>query len=144
MVIDVTIFSDYLNAYATGQQALADFYRERFRDEFKPAFDAWIATSPTTNPDAPASPFSMPEYRLADRDLANRLEAEATALFDEGKEANQWSDDDVLTTVILASVLFFAGISARIDWYPARMAVVAMGLFMFLYGAVRLATMPIH
>jgi hypothetical protein len=142
--IDVNLFTNYLNAFATDQQDLADFYEARFRDEFKPAFDAWIATNPKTNPDAPSSPFDMPEYHLADRDRADQLEAEASALFDEGKDANQQSDDYVLTAVILASILFLAGISTRIDWYVARYAVIGTALIVFLYGAIRLATMPIE
>jgi hypothetical protein len=144
LTIDVTVFSDYMNAYATGQDDLASFYEERFRPEFQPAFDAWLATNPDTNLNAPSTPFSLPEYRLADADRAIALEAQATALFDEGEEANDRGDRYVLVTVILASVLFFAGISTRIDWYPARYGIIAVGLVLFFYGIIRLLTMPIH
>ena len=33
--------------------------------EFKPAVDAWIATRPLKNPNAPPTPFAMPQYKLA-------------------------------------------------------------------------------
>jgi hypothetical protein len=43
-----------------------------------PAFAAWLASRPFTNPDAPSSPFVMPQYRLADTVKAERLAATAT------------------------------------------------------------------
>ncbi len=44
--IDVALFTQWVDAYATGETELADFYRRRFRDEFEPAFEAWVATGP--------------------------------------------------------------------------------------------------
>ena len=54
--IDIGMFANWINAFAAGDQQLADFYEERFRDEFKPAFEAWLATEPVNNPDAPPTP----------------------------------------------------------------------------------------
>ena len=68
-------FSQWVNAQ--DQTELADFYFARFRSEFKPAVDAWVATRPLQNPDAPLTPFRMPEYKLAARAEAALLEAEA-------------------------------------------------------------------
>ena len=61
--IDVELFIQWIDAYALKESELGAFYQRRFRDEFKPAFQAWIATKPLTNPDAPLSPFAMPEYK---------------------------------------------------------------------------------
>ena len=47
------------------QTELADFYFKRFREEFRPAVDAWVATRPLKNPNAPLTPFAMPQYKLA-------------------------------------------------------------------------------
>ena len=71
--IDVGLFTQWVDAYATGETELADFYRHRFREEFEPAFEAWIATRPLRNPRAPLSPFAMPEYELASTKEAERL-----------------------------------------------------------------------
>ena len=62
------------------QTQLADFYFRRFRKEFRPAVDAWVATRPLKNPNAPPTPFAMPQYQLAARAEAERLDAEAEAL----------------------------------------------------------------
>jgi hypothetical protein len=60
MQIDIGLFTNWINAYASDNRPLTDFYEKRFRQEFKPAFEAWLATDPANNPDAPASPFAMP------------------------------------------------------------------------------------
>ena len=75
--IDVATFTQWVNAYAQKQTELADFYFKRFRKEFKPAVDAWVATRPLKNPNAPLTPFAMPQYKLAARAEADRLDAEA-------------------------------------------------------------------
>ena len=54
--IDVAVFTQWVDAYARDEKVLSDFYFKRFRPEFKPALDAWIATRPLTNPDAPLTP----------------------------------------------------------------------------------------
>ena len=54
--IDVATFTQWVNAYARKQTELADFYFKRFRAEFRPAVDAWIATRPLKNPNAPLTP----------------------------------------------------------------------------------------
>ena len=63
--VDVALFTQWVDAYAREEDELSAFYRKRFRPEFVPAFDAWVATRPRKNPDAPLSPFAMPEYVLA-------------------------------------------------------------------------------
>ncbi|MGH2980971.1 MAG: hypothetical protein ACRDKV_02875, partial [Solirubrobacterales bacterium] len=44
--IDVATFIQWVDAERSKDQALADFYRDRFRKEFRPAFAAWEATRP--------------------------------------------------------------------------------------------------
>lgn len=73
----MTIFASWLEATSTGNQALADFYAARFRPEFAPAFEAWSASRPIENPEAAASPFDLPEYKVAALERAARLEQEA-------------------------------------------------------------------
>jgi hypothetical protein len=60
--IDVGMFLEFAAAYSEENQFLMEFIMERFRPEMKPAVQAWIATEPLINPDAPSSPFAMAEY----------------------------------------------------------------------------------
>ena len=44
--VDIAMFFQWVNADAAGDTELAEFYNARFRPEFRPAFDAWLATEP--------------------------------------------------------------------------------------------------
>ena len=44
--VDIATFIQWVDASRSGEAELVDFYRERFRAEFKPAFAAWLATRP--------------------------------------------------------------------------------------------------
>jgi hypothetical protein len=50
--VDVATFVQWVNATAGDDIELATFYRDRFRPEFRPAFDAWQATDPLVDPGA--------------------------------------------------------------------------------------------
>jgi hypothetical protein len=54
--IDVTTFIQWVDAHAQADSGLADFYVERFREEFRSAFDAWIAAEPLAGPGGTALP----------------------------------------------------------------------------------------
>jgi hypothetical protein len=141
--IDVALFTQFIDAFAQDQTELADFYRERFRPEFKPAFDAWVATRPRTNPDAPLSPFELPQYQLAANDEAERLEVTADEYAADARTYIQRSSNYVLAVVLFASALFFAGISTKLSAPRARAAVVVLGCVLFLGTLLWVATSPI-
>lgn len=142
--IDVTVFTQWVAAYADGDQRLADAYADRFRDDFKPAFEAWIAQDPLDNPDAPAVPFELDEYDLPEEHEADRLTDEADAAGVRAREANQRGDNYVLTTVLFASVLFFAGVSNKFDSRRAKTITLAMGSALLALGVVLILTFPIR
>jgi hypothetical protein len=141
--IDIGLFTNWINAFAAGDQRLSDFYEARFREEFNPAFEAWLATEPVSNPDAPSSPFSMPEYQISKAQEADQLETEAEAEFAKGAEANQTSDDYILNTVILASVLFLGGIASKFKAMSARWVIIVFSLAILVFGLYNIFTYPI-
>ena len=141
--IDVAIFTQWVDAYATGETELAEFYENRFRDEFRPAFDAWIATKPLKNPRAALSPFAMPQYQLAATKEAERHEAVAAAASHTVQIDIQRADNYVLAVVLFASSLFFAGISTKLHGFGARVAILVLGYVIFLGTAIWIATFPI-
>jgi len=141
--IDVAIFTQWVDAYATGETELAEFYAKRFRDEFRPAFEAWVATKPLKNPRAPLSPFAMPQYQLAARKEAERNEAAATAASHEVRIDIQRADNYMLAVVLFASSLFFAGISTKLHSQRSQLAILSLGYVMFLGTAIWIATFPV-
>jgi hypothetical protein len=142
-IADLTSFNQWLNADRSGDHALAQLYVRRFRPEFVPAFEAWLAQDPFTNADAVPGPQLMPQYRLATARRAAAYNREADALYQEGTDAKANDDKYVLSTVFFAAVLFFAGISLRLDWRPLRIAVMALATAMLVGGAVFVATLPV-
>lgn len=140
--VDIATFIQWVDADVHGDETLARFYRKRFRKEFRPAFAAWIATEPKTNPDAPLTPFAMPQYRLAEAQESKRLNALAGVYSDAAGEANQRADDDILAVVLFATALFFAGISTKVRSLGQREALLGIGWFVFLGTAIWLATLP--
>ena len=141
--IDVATFTQWVNAYALDQTELADFYFARFRPEFKPAVDAWVATRPRRNPDAPLTPFAMPEYELASRAESERLQAEAEEQAATARENVQRATNYVLCVVLFAAVLFFAGISTKLDTPVLRRILLGFGFAVFVGTVVWLATFPV-
>jgi hypothetical protein len=141
--IDVALFTQWIDAYARNETELASFYRKRFRKEFKPAFEAWIATKPRKNPSAPLSPFEMPQYRLAASEEADRLEATAAAASQRVGRFIQRADNYTLAVVLFAASLFFAGISTRMRSQGSRAAILGVGYTLFLGTVIWLATFPV-
>ena len=141
--IDVALFTQWVDAYARDETKLADFYRKRFRPEFEPAFEAWVATKPRTNSDAPLSPFAMPQYKLAATAQADGLEAQAAAASMKVGGYIQNADNYSLAVVLFAASLFFAGISTRLRSITARAVVLGLGYVLFLGTLIWVATFPV-
>ena len=141
--IDVATFTQWVDAYAQKQTELADFYYARFRDEFKPAADAWIAEKPLTNPDAPLTPFEMPQYVLAARQEAARQDAIAAEKAAEVHRDVQRQGNYMLCVVLFATALFFAGMSTKVSTRALRLAILGVGCLVFVGTLVWVLTFPI-
>ena len=158
--IDVAMYTDFAGAYfedlASGKiepydgaafvpttGTFSGFLYNRFRDEFRPAMDAWLATDPGNNPDAPATPFVMPEYTVAEFEAADALAVTADQAAVDARAANQNGDNYVLTAVLFAAVLFFSGVASKLENRWNRLTVNLIGIIGVVIGAVILISLPI-
>lgn len=141
--VDVATFIEWVNAYATGDERLQDFYETRFRTDFQPAFDAWLATDPFVNPEAPLTPFRMAEYHPASRDEAARLDAAAAASSEVVQRDVQRSANYVLAVVLFAVTLFFAGFSTKLESRRLQVVLLTTGWILFVGTVVWLVTFPV-
>jgi hypothetical protein len=139
---DALIFNSWLDAHALGNSEAEAVALRRFRPELRAAFDAWWATEPDTNPEAPAGPQAMPDYEAPGAAEARKLKDEASARFELGLEAGQNADDYVRTTVYLATVLFLVGISTQFPVRAARYGLLTVGLVILTFAVVQLVTYP--
>jgi hypothetical protein len=140
---DLLLFNGWLNARDTGNRRLEATYERRFRPGFLFAFRAWLAQRPFANPEGIPSPLYVPQYRLPALADSKVLDRQADDLFAEGTDAKSTDDHYILSTVFFAAVLFFAGISLRVDWGRLRIAVLGFAAAMLLGGLIYIFTLPI-
>jgi hypothetical protein len=140
---DLSVFENYIDAVLEENEVVADFYFQRFRDEFRVGYDAWIALDPLNNADAPPSPFAMPEYQLSQDAEAERLEARADELFQAGEDANTISDIYTLTTLLFAAVLFFSAMAERFEYFRAQVVLLVIAGIGLVIGLVIAGGQPI-
>ena len=117
--LDSVSFNAVATAYESHDARAFALTVKRLRPGFRPAFNAWLATHPLTNPNAPPGPSYMPQYVIPQEAQAKALNAQANALFAEGEAAAGTADKYVRLTVLLAAVLFLVGIGSR---FPVRVA----------------------
>jgi hypothetical protein len=141
--VDVATFTQWVDAYAHRETRLTAFYFNRFRKEFKPAVDAWIATRPLKTPDAPLTPFAMPQYRLVAANAAKRLDAEAEASAANVRLNIQRASNYVLAVVLFAVALFFAGMGSKLRVARLRLLMVSLAGLLFAGTVIWIATFPV-
>ena len=143
-LVDVLLFSQYINARGTSNDALAGFYADRFRGEAKTAFESWVTTQPFENANAPPHPFVTNLYKPRQLEQARVEESEGQRFWQLAGEAGRTSRSYVLITVLLASALFCGGTASKFETPWIRRTAVALGMGAFLFAAVRLLSLPIR
>jgi hypothetical protein len=140
--IDIGTFFQAVDAFAADDTELFDFYVERMRPEFKPAFDEWVALEPRTNPDAPLSPFELESYSVAELEDAQRLNRVAEEEAANAAEARRHANTYTIAFVFLAAALFFAGISTKFSSIRARVTLLSVGTAAFVVVVVLVSLLP--
>ena len=140
--LDVVTFVSWLGAVAGGDDRLRKFYEGHLRAEFRPAFDAWVATRPAVNAGAPSLPFVMPEYRLAADAEVARCDIAAVRAAEDARHANAVSDSYMLATVMFALVLFFASTVHDVKSGDVRITLLPIAVLATAVGFVHLARLP--
>jgi hypothetical protein len=133
---------EWLKAEAHNDKKLSKLFERRFLPEFRPAFEAWKKTDPLNNPDAPAGPQSMAEYRSSKTAEAARLNVEATKVFEQGTKARELSDEYVRATVTLATVLLLIAISQRFNIRGVRIGLLVTATFLLCFPVYHILTLP--
>jgi hypothetical protein len=130
--------------YTPSDDTASGFLYARFRPEFRAAADAWLATRPLANPGAAPSPFTLPEYQVAEAQRAADLEQQAEDLSAKARQANQRGDNYVLMTIMFALVLVVTGIGSKMDTFRARVFLLAVSMVALVVVAVVVFTFPVE
>lgn len=140
--LDSVSFNAVEGAYVTHDTKLFNLTIKRLRAGYKPAFNAWLATHPLKNPNAPADPSDMPQYVIPQEKQAVELTARADELFSEGQSAAGTADKYVRLTVLLAAVLFLVGIGSRFPVRVARHGLIAIAAGLLVVCVIQLLGLP--
>lgn len=139
---DSTMAAEYAQAYVDGNQKLMAFYRTTLiRPDFLPVLDRWEAEIAAGH--TPQNLTQDTEYIKAQLGTYNELEERAEASTVASDLAGQESDDYVLTTVLLASALFFAGVTTSFRVRLPRLFLLAASGIIVAYVATRLTTLHV-
>ena len=84
----------------------------------------------------------MPGYQSAKSDEGARLNADATAEFDQGNDARTHSDQYVRVTVTLATVLLLLAISQRFKVYAVRVGLGVVAVLLLGVPIYQIVTLP--
>jgi hypothetical protein len=133
---------EWLEAEAHGDKKLSALFERRFLPEFRPAFEAWKKTDPLNNPNAPAGPQLMGEYRSAKTLEAVKLNDQATEAFEQGTRGREYADRYVRATVTLATVLLLIAISQRFKTRNVRVALLVIAVFLLCFPIYHIFTLP--
>ncbi len=142
VVYDTTIVTQYAAALSAGDQRLVDFLRTSLvRPKFLPIIDRW--TEQIRNGETPTNLISDQAY--IDEQMAGYAKAAATAedFTQEAGKASDHADAFVLTALLLAVSLFFAGVTSSFRVTSARLLLLIGAIITMAVAAGRIADLPI-
>jgi hypothetical protein len=142
LAADSAMFNGWLQARAANNPQLQAAFVRRFTPEYRSAFQAWLKTDPFTDPAAPAGPGYKAQYRNPQLEEAKRLNAQASATFDEGTEARETADKYVRMTVLFALVLFLVAVGQRFRVRGVRIGAMAVVVGLLGYALYTVSTLP--
>ena len=140
--LDSVSFNAWFTAFVAGNKRAEALAQNRLRPGYRPAFEAWLATDPAHNPNAPPGPSYMPQYVIPQETQATKLDAQADEEFTKGSAAGGTADKYVRDTVFLATVLFLIGISGHVKLRQARYGLVVIGVILLVFSVIQLAGLP--
>ena len=139
---DSTMVAQYAQAFSDDNDGLMQFFRDTLiRPEFLPMLDEWeesIAAGET-----PDNILTDQEYLAAQLEDYEALQLSANEYGRRAEAAGNSTDDYVLTTILLASAVFFAGLTTSFRVRFAQLMLLTGSSLLVAYAAVRLVDLPL-
>jgi hypothetical protein len=140
--IHVAMFMQLLAAQQAGNDRLANFYAQRFPDDVRKAYEAWLKQKPFENPNADPHPFVPNLYQMRGSREAAEATANAADKVRDARAAGNVSGQYLANTVLFATVLFFAGTSSRFEQRRVRVVSFIFALAVFGFALTRTLMLP--
>lgn len=141
-IYDSDTFNSWLTAKLDGKAEAAEVFERRFRDEYRPAFAAWMKTDPFNNAVAPPGPIFMPEYHNAKHKQFLGLNKQAAEIADQGTRSGETGDQYVRITVLLATVLLITAIGQRFRFKSVRVLFMILAFLLLCLPLWQLLMLP--
>jgi hypothetical protein len=141
-IYDSDTFNSWLAARLDGKAQAAEFFERRFRDEYRPAFAAWMKTDPFNNTQVLPGPIFMPEYHNAKHEQFLSLTTQATEIADHGTKSGETGDQYVRITVLLATVLLITAIGQRFRFKSVRVVFMILAWLLLCLPFWQLLLLP--
>jgi hypothetical protein len=141
-IYDSDTFDSWLAAKLDGKTEAAAFFERRFRDEYRPAFAAWMKTDPFNSTRALPGPIFMPEYHNAKHEQFLGLTKQAAEMADQGTKSGETGDQYVRITVFLATVLLITAIGQRFHFKSVRVVFMILAGLLFCVPLWQLLLLP--
>jgi hypothetical protein len=141
-IYDSDTFNSWLAAKLDGKAEAAEFFERRFRNEYRPAFTAWLGTEPFSNAQAPPGPIFMPQYRNAKHEQFLGLNKKAVEVADQGTRSGETGDQYVRITVLLATVLLITAIGQRFHFKTVRVVFMILACLLLCLPLLQLVMLP--
>ena len=140
--LDSASFNAWFTAFTAGDADAERLATKRMRPGYLPAFNAWLATDPAHNPNAPPGPAYMPQYVIPQAIAGKSYDGHANVAFAKGADAGSTSDKYIRDTVFLATVLFLVGISGHFRIRQARLGLIGVGALLLVFAVIQLLGLP--
>ncbi|HET7049533.1 MAG TPA: hypothetical protein VFI54_14815 [Solirubrobacteraceae bacterium] len=140
--LDSVSFNAWFSAFSVDNKKAEALAEKRLRPGYRPAFNAWLATDPAHNPNAPPGPSYMPNYVIPAATASRSADAAADEAFAKGTEAGDTADKYIRDTVFLATVLFLVGISGHFRVTQARLGLIGIGAALLVFSVIQLLGLP--
>jgi len=141
-IYDSDTFNSWLAAKLDGKVQTAEFFERRLREEYRPAFAAWMKTDPFSNAQAPPGPIFIPDYHNAKHEQFLDLTKQAAEMADQGTKSGETGDQYVRITVLLATVLLITAIGQRFRFRSVRVAFMILAWLLLCLPLWQLLTLP--
>jgi hypothetical protein len=142
-LVDLSLFIEYERFSSEGNGRLTQFLLNRMRPELREAMEAWTATRPLQNRDAPATPFELPEYKVPAEVESEKLLARSAELYNQAQRANTTCDRYQLLTVLFTASLFLSGLVGGLGDRRSRQIMLGLGLVVLVAATSMLVRLPV-
>jgi hypothetical protein len=139
---DSNVIAQYAQAFSSGNTGLMAFYRQTLiRPELLPLLDRWEQQIHAGQ--APTNLLEDKDYVDSQLKAYQDAVAQGDALTAASNVAGDHADAYVLTTLLLAAALFFAGITTSFRIRIPRLMLLAVSSVTIAYAAARLIDLPV-